>query len=265
MTTLAPDRLAAADVREVAAELQRMVAPTAERVEIAGSLRRGSATVKDVELCVLNPSADFYAMTDGMIAQGVAQKALYGATNSTRWGDRYRGLVFRGVRFELFAADSDNWGYIWWLRTGPGDANQYLVTQIKYRATFNVHDGYVWHDYRKLGIGSERDWFALLGMPVVVPEHRSVHVYKGFIAGRNHRWGDPADFLIVEKAEQAELFDDVGGDIPRARVERGGKSEAERRYIAEHYTRRYGETVEFWLRPDAPNPFEYAQAKRGEG
>lgn len=242
-------RLLATDVQALAADIVDALRPTAERVEIAGSLRRGSETVKDIEIVLLNPTPDYYTLTDTWVAEGMAAKALYGKSGSTRWGWKYRGLSYHDVRFELFTADSLNYGLIWWLRTGPADANHYVMVELKRkRAPFAFTDGYGWAGTRKLSLHSEAQLFALLGMPLIIPQDRNEQVYRQLMSDRWHEWGKPEDFFApIETGAQAALFEDDGGDIPGAQIQRNGPSEAERRYVAEHYARRYGQTPEFWL------------------
>ena len=153
-----------------------------DRLEIAGSVRRGNAFVKDIELVVLaRHLAAFWARLDALVLNGTTRKAEYSygsaAKTTTRWGQKYRGLVFEGARIEVFAATPDNWGYIFWLRTGPGDANTFMMTRLK-QTSLSVEDGQWYHAGQPLRIAEEERLFELWGMPLVPPAERSEETYR---------------------------------------------------------------------------------------
>ncbi len=202
MVTADATRHVAAEVRPLADAMLERLRAYAERAEIGGSLRRGKADVKDIEIVVLNPTADFYAYTEKLVEGGHAEKALYGEKQTTRWGERYRGLLVQGVKVEVFTADSDNWGYQFWLRTGPGDANQGMVTALKYRCgAFNVGDGYLWRGEHKLHVADEATLFKLFGIPFLEPGARTAAAYRVALGQPVHAWGDPTPYVILPKDE----------------------------------------------------------------
>lgn len=199
-------RHAAAEVRPLADAMRERLSAYAERAEIGGSLRRGKADVKDIEIVVLNPTPDLYVYTEKLVAGGHAEKAVY-SDGKHRWGMKYRGLLVQGVKVELFCADSDNWGYQFWLRTGPGDANQAMVTALKYRCTaFRVDDGYLWRGEHKLHVADEVTLFKLFGIPFMAPDARTAAAYKLALGRPEHAWGDPAPYVILPK--EIALLDD---------------------------------------------------------
>jgi|GEM_PF-685206 len=60
-----------------------------------------------------------------------------------RWGDKYRGVDFRGFNHEIFMAAADNWGSVLAIRTGPAEYSQWLVTRLRGQNRRNK-DGKVW-------------------------------------------------------------------------------------------------------------------------
>jgi hypothetical protein len=201
MVTTEATRHAAAEVRPLADAMRARLSAYAERAEIGGSLRRGKADVKDIEIILLNPTADFYAYTGKLIEGGHAEQAVY-SDGKHRWGMKYRGLLVQGVKVEIFTADSDNWGYQFWLRTGPGDANQVMVTALKYRCgAFNVGDGYLWRGEHKLHVADEVTLFKLFGIPFLEPGARTAAAYKAALGQPSHAWGDPTPYVILPKDE----------------------------------------------------------------
>lgn len=174
--------------------------PLCAQVQIAGSLRRGKALVGDVEIvAVPHQAGTVLARLDNWVMSKRITKALYG--KETRWGQKYRGFVYEGVRFELFLADAHNFGYIYWLRTGPGESNHLVMQLLKWKAApYSPDGGYWWQDGRKISVPDEAELFRLLGMQHVVPVgNRSEYIYRTFMTGR---WVTPV--FVEETAPEPE-------------------------------------------------------------
>jgi hypothetical protein len=215
-----------ADARAVIGELVELLRPACERIEIAGSVRRGKLEVHDAEVVII-PTPDLLPLTDTLIEYGTAKYALYGEKRTKRWGPNYRGLLFKDIKCELFMTHEDSWGYQYWLRTGPGDANTYIMKWLNMphaKAPVRFRDGYGWYsrnwrhdgkgwvadDKRRLRIASEEDLFAVLGMPFLPPSERTEMVYKKLTNVKDYRWPEYAMYFAQE-ARQGEL-------IPSGRV-----------------------------------------------
>ena len=113
-------KVAAEEAREKVLIIRDMLKDQCDEIVIAGSLRRGKALVGDGEIVALPKYApNLLARLDRMVAEQLIVKAAYGEKRTTRWGEKYRGFVYQGLRIELFVAEPENWGYILWLRTGP--------------------------------------------------------------------------------------------------------------------------------------------------
>lgn len=201
-------------VRPYAEALRDRLAEHATRVEIAGSLRRGKPMVKDVDLVALNPTPGFYEYLDGLIDSGKCRKAVYGESQKTAWGMKRRGLEFDGMKFEVYTADSDNWGYQFWLRTGPGEANTHIMTVLKRNESpLRFVDGYAYLNGVKVPIRDEHTLFGLLGMPYVAPAERDAPLYWKLMsvpAGAHTMFGEArltrADFLASLGGERLVYF-----------------------------------------------------------
>ncbi len=192
-------KLPAATVQPIAVEFARLLQPACEWLAIAGSLRRGMNSVGDVEIVAI-PGEDYLKHTDKLLADSVVSHA-----KPKGWGPKYRKMMFRDVKFDVFLCDEDNRGYIHFLRTGPAEANQELVTLIKDKAPFVVKDGYVWSGEKKLRVNLEDDWFDLLGIPFIEPKNRSAGFYKKLLTDKAHRYGDPKQYLPPEP-KQVTMF-----------------------------------------------------------
>lgn len=245
-------RIPLADARQIIGELVELLRPACERIEIAGSVRRGKLEVHDAEVVIV-PTPDLLPLTDDLIQYRKAQYALYGEKRIKRWGSNYRGLLFGGIKCELFMTNEDSWGYQYWLRTGPGDANHYIMNWLALKhvhAPVRFRDGYGWHsrswrhdgkawvadDKRRLRIASEEDLFAVLGMPFIPPAERTEMMYKKLTNVRDFVWPDYAPYF-AQDAQQGELmptgrinhfFD--GDEVDEKEKDKEARIAAEREY-----------------------------------
>ncbi len=170
----------------VAQHLVTVLAPACERVEIAGSLRRGRATVHDVEIVAQpRPARDLFGAVDERapceLDQVLARLEREGriARRETaagqRWGPKWKAAIAvrTGVPIDLFCVRPPaQWGAILAIRTGPASLSERLVTQCKRRG-LRCEDGrLVTVTGQTLETPDERAFFALCGVPFVPPEER---------------------------------------------------------------------------------------------
>lgn len=196
-------KLPASEVQPIAIQLATMLEPACEWLALAGSLRRGKMMVGDVEIVAI-PKDNYWVHTDGLLQAGTVSHA-----KPKGWGPKLRKLVYQGVKFDVFLCDADNRGYQYWLRTGPDNAedraNTTLMTLMKDKAPFTVHDGYAWLGTKKLRISTEDEWFGLLGFHFIEPKDRTTSLYTRLLKAKDHRYGDPKQFLPPEP-KQMHLF-----------------------------------------------------------
>lgn len=212
--------------RRIVGELADMIRPACDRLEVGGSIRRGSPYVKDAELIVIpNPGTNLLAWLDGMVERGTVEKAIYTDKNgkqSTRWGQKFRSILFQGIKVEIYLTHPEAWGFQKWLRTGPGEANTYIMSYLIFRRAairFIDGDGWfspgnLWHkpkdkwiaeDKQQLLIPDEETLFALLGMPYLPPNERGEQRYKNLLGNnRAHHWPEFGKF-VLKQAEDVRL------------------------------------------------------------
>lgn len=257
MTALPDAPVALADARAAIGELVELLRPACERIEIAGSVRRGKLEVKDAEVVII-PTPDLLPLTDDLVLYGRAQYALYGEKQSKRWGQNYRGLLFGGVKCELFMTTAESWGFQYWLRTGPGDANTYIMRWLSYvKAPVRFQDGYAWYsrnwqqvakgkemklvwgaaDRQRLAIASEEDLFAVLGLPYLAPNERTEAIYRKLTNVRDFKWPDYTPFFARDPEQMALIGQQRTGNffdppLDRKEEDRKVQLEAERAYNA---------------------------------
>ena len=147
------------------------LADCCERIEIAGSLRRGNQIVGDIEIVAI-PRITRTATQPTSLFDGSEEKESFNTeyvSFSTldvrltelceahklqliKGGDRmkcYHILTVKPpIQLDLFLAKPDNWGMILAIRTGPTDYSRHIVTQhhkggpLAYRHRVKV--GFVW-------------------------------------------------------------------------------------------------------------------------
>jgi hypothetical protein len=203
-------RIPLRDGIQIAVEVIRLLDGSYQRIAIAGSIRRGRADIGDCELVII-PNKRWKAATDELLTRGIFAKQLVGEKQQTRWGDKLRWGIHleSGVPVQMFTADTQNWGYKLWLHTGPGDANDTLVTVDGIRnrnghvgilpRSLIFRDGRLWKLPRAVArrydgdmtipVGSEiipvpeeEDLFAAVGLPWLPPDVRGVSIYQHYAA-----------------------------------------------------------------------------------
>lgn len=194
------NRVSLHNARFIAADFIEYIQGVCHVCYEAGSIRRMSNTIGDIEIVVQPHSlAAIWNRIDRMLEAETIKKAIY-PDDRKRWGDTMRGLVFSGMRIELHTADENNLGYKYWLQTGPGDKNHYLMGQlIKHQSPIRFDDGYGWHvsydpthpsfnrglgyaKLSKLHIPTEQEFYTLVGMPYIPPTSRNEVRYRQYLA-----------------------------------------------------------------------------------
>lgn len=141
-------RLPLARARRYAEQFVASIEAACERVVVAGSIRRGEATVGDIEI-LATPEVvvehDLFGeergrrdllreATDRLLkAERVRHRAS--GRSERAWGERYRRCWFRTdggaeAPIDLYWADRTAWGLMLALRTGPVGLSNALVTPV---------------------------------------------------------------------------------------------------------------------------------------
>lgn len=142
-----------------------------ERVEVAGSVRRGKSEVGDVEL-VLVPKMTgkvnlAWKFLDKLSAVGVLFEP-------SKAGPKYRCYPASNTRpqIDLFAVTPPaQWGAILAIRTGPAEYSKGLVTALL-RHGMRCQDGAVREAGKIVPTPEELDFFRVCGVPWTEPAQR---------------------------------------------------------------------------------------------
>lgn len=153
------------DARDIAERIVTALAPACERIEIAGSLRRRSPDVHDIDL-VLIPRDRLDLL--------IRLMDLYGR-KPEKIGEKYLMLKsFDGIQVDLYLATPGTWATLLLIRTGSKAHNIQLAQrakQIGWQLKANG-EGLIDGDGDRLDITTEADLFRHLGLPYREPWER---------------------------------------------------------------------------------------------
>jgi len=161
------------------------LAPACERIEIAGSVRRGKYEVHDIDLVAV-PRIE--TIPDMFGQPGTKVNALEMQVNqlfmerayiaSLKRGPRYKQLLLlEGCHLELWIVQPPaEFGLQFLIRTGPAEFSHWCVTQKDkgggLPSYLHVRDGSIWHHAEKIATPEEMDVFKILGLEYIEPQER---------------------------------------------------------------------------------------------
>jgi DNA polymerase/3'-5' exonuclease PolX len=178
--------------RQAAAEVVALLAPACRTIEIAGGIRRGKADPKDIEIvCVAKPltarpvfgeASSALPPLEALVAELVRTRQLEFDPHLKRNGPKAKRLRVMAhghwLAIDLFIAASDNFGYIFAVRTGDATFSHQLVTKqseggLMPKGYFH-QGGQLKHLERgAIPVPTEEDYFREMGLPPVPPAERN--------------------------------------------------------------------------------------------
>ena len=185
------------DAERLALQLREELRPYCRRIEIAGSIRRGCATVRDLELVAIplwepRLAADAPEDAKPQLVNTLHEWAT-GKVCPVRWiktgtppevivdwqikpdGKYWRGITGNGIHLDLFLPGRDNWGWIYTVRTGSREFSTALAQRAAAQG-MPADKGFL-HRGEKTGpliaTPEEADVFRLLGLELVAPKDRT--------------------------------------------------------------------------------------------
>lgn len=170
-----------AEAKRDAIDFRDMFTGRYDQWEIAGSVRRGKPEVGDIEHVVIPIGGLVFARMDELLPKD--DGALFGGSSTIekavypdgrhRWGPKYRGVMFRGFRHEVFLCSRHNWGSIFAIRTGPAEFSQRCVTEL-HKYGLRQHKGRIINATNDIfETPTEERFFELCGMPWIEPKERA--------------------------------------------------------------------------------------------
>ena len=174
------------DLAELAAQvLIRQLEDSCERIEIAGSIRRGVDHVGDIELlCIPRLALDMFgnaveskSLLDQRCEDLVARQVLDYRRNSRgviTFGSKNKLMTVRGIGIpvDIFSTGLTNWGMSMVVRTGPKDFNIRLMARFQKLGMRGHAYGGVTRGDEEIPCPTEEGVFRLLQWPYKPPEAR---------------------------------------------------------------------------------------------
>lgn len=171
--------------RELAMVLVADLAPHCERVEVAGSIRRGKPWVNDIEIVAIPKTVavagtmDLFGNEEQAGGQErdpafveAAKRYIHTHVKGQLATGRYVQFLTRtGVKVDLFMATRDNWGYILTIRTGSAEYSKGLAHRWV-KMGYEGKDGMLTRFGKPVPLNEERDLFTILQLPWVPPTER---------------------------------------------------------------------------------------------
>lgn len=119
---------------DIAVSLVDKLAPYCQKVQIAGSVRRGKPEVKDLEIvCIPRMTQTYNLLGEPLLSSPAWQNdlnAILGAVQ-LKGGEKYKQFELpQGINLDLFCVTPPaQWGLIFTMRTGPWQFSNWVVTQ----------------------------------------------------------------------------------------------------------------------------------------
>lgn len=170
----------------IAHDLVQRLRPYCQRIEIAGSLRRGKAEIGDIEImaipCPVRVRFDGLIKSpyqlDWVLEERVRQQRIVLVRNGPRQKSFHFNLKDVGqVDVELWLQpDPQTWGCNFMIRTGSADFSKWMVTSQGWGGAMPMGlrfaEGRLWQGDVALPTPEEADVFDALGLAWIPPQER---------------------------------------------------------------------------------------------
>lgn len=170
-----------AEAQQRASALLHDLAPSCERLEVAGSIRRECVTCSDIELCAIPrfvPAGLFGDQQANALWAHLTESPDFVFLKGNSSHGRYFQVGYDGAVVDIFTAQPENYGWIHLLRTGSAPFSQAVLTEWKRlkgigRDQLGSKDGFLVDRYgRRFETPTEEDVFALIRRRFIAPRER---------------------------------------------------------------------------------------------
>ncbi len=161
-----------AEAQAVADEILTQLTPHCEKISLAGSIRRQSPTIGDVEIVCLPLPYEPAPLLRSGIALVVEQWAKVRGELPCKYSKR---LLPCGMKLDLFMPDPRGYGLQLAIRTGSADWCRTVLAPAWVRAHYRSEGGLLRDPAgRIIPTPDERELFRRIGLPWVEPVDREV-------------------------------------------------------------------------------------------
>lgn len=174
------------DATQVAVEIVSKLTPYCDKVEVAGSIRRGRANVHDIDIVAV-PNEDKLLAGGFFGRQHLISTMAYPAEPRTN-GTKIATFLHKGrtieedIAVDIYWATPETWGTLLLIRTGSKEHNIKLCMLARDKGwklhasgegLFDAYD-------RRIASSAEEGIFAALGLPFIPPGKREVRYPAAF-------------------------------------------------------------------------------------
>lgn len=169
--------------KRIADELVERLRSACVQIEIAGSIRRRSPWVHDIEIVaepLLEPVPDllgydvrYYSLLDDVLAD-LQEELILRSFPGAKQGDRFKQFAIAptGIKLDLFIVRPPaQWGSLFAIRTGPAHYSHWLVTSRRQGGAMPSYlrqrDGALWDGDEIVPTPTEASYFAALEIDTV--------------------------------------------------------------------------------------------------
>ena len=199
-------KYALAEARELAERIAEILRPGCEKLDIAGSIRREKAEVKDIEIVCLPRRVEMYNLFGELTGLDFANEfdeAIFNFETAFDYkyiksGNKYKQVALtmengKTINLDLFIAENHNYGYILALRTGDWEFSKALVTSRILGGLkpddITLSDGAIYRGKTQLICCSEYSFFGNWGLAnfardIPYPRLRNADLVKRLRGGR---------------------------------------------------------------------------------
>lgn len=179
--------------KKIADEIFEEFRPYCEKIEICGSIRRKSETVKDIEIVCIPKQiqrSDLFDVYEDKVRDPNFINCLnkYPILRSEReTGINVQLLHTSGLKIDVFIANADNYGLEVFKRTGPAEVSKEVIGNTMKRRGYYSYESMLYKSGKIIPVKTEMDFFNTIGLQYKRPEERilndeplrqRVYVYK---------------------------------------------------------------------------------------
>lgn len=155
---------------QIAQHVVALLRPYCHRIQIAGSLRRQKAWVKDIEIVAIPNPYD-----TGLFESGIATVVNQWEKVKGELPCKYTQRILpEGIKLDLFFATHKNWGLILAIRTGSAKFSHRVLATRWVRRGYHSENGILYLNGHEVAVPEEEDLFRIVELPFIDPSRREV-------------------------------------------------------------------------------------------
>lgn len=157
------------EAKQIADGLIEDLTPFSEKISIAGSIRRERPEVNDIEIVMVRKKSELIYLMDYL--------KYYKKIKGNVTGKYMQLEMPDGIKIDLFFCDEDQWGNIYFIRTGSYDWNIQIMGELR-KNGYRHEEGRLHKDGVVIPCYEEEDLFKAIGINFVDPPNRHLEYLR---------------------------------------------------------------------------------------